>query len=92
MTVFTTIAFAAFLLKYNHFVAFYQGCGDFADYFCTFDIRCANFNISIIVGEENGVELDSVAFFYIFAEEMNIKELAGFGLKLLSFNINNSVH
>ncbi len=92
MTVLTTIAFAAFLLEDDNLVTFYEGKGYFTYYLGAFYGGSAYLNISIIVGEENLVEFNHVTFFDIVAEEMNVQELAGFCLELLSLNVYNCVH
>ena len=92
MAVETTIAFATFFLENEYFVTFYEGFLDLAYYFCSFDGRSADFNGTVGISEENTVELDSVAFFYLLAEEMNIQEFVFFSFELLSLNFYDNVH
>ena len=92
MAVFTAIAFATFLLENDYFVTFHQGYGYFAYHLCTFYGRCSNCYVTVGVYEQYTVELNCVAFFFLVAEIVNIQELAGFCLELLSLNFYNCVH
>ena len=92
MTVFTTIAFAAFLLKHDYLVTFYERSKNFAYYFCTFYGRSAHLYSAVGFREKNAVEFNLVTFLGLFAEIMNIQELLGLCLELLSLNFYNCVH
>ncbi len=92
MTVFDTIAFAAFLLENNHFFALYQGNEYFTHYFRAFHCGCAYLDGTIGICEEHAVKFELVSFFNGIAEIMNIQILVGFGLELLSLNFYNCVH
>lgn len=92
MTVFATIAFATFLLEHDYLVAFYKRGKYFTHYFCAFYGGGANLNVTISVSEENAVEFNLVTFFNGFAEIMNIQELFGLSLELLSLDFYDCVH
>ena len=92
MTVFATIAFAAFLLENDDFVSLHQRGCNLAYYFCSFNGGSADFHVTVGVSEENAVENNLFAFFDSFAEIVNIQELAGFSLELLSLDFYDSVH
>lgn len=92
MTVFTTIAFAAFLLENDYLVTLYKRSEHFTNHFGAFDSRSAYLNVTISVSEENAIKFYLVSFFHGFAEIMNIQELVGFSLELLSLNFYNCVH
>lgn len=92
MTVLTAIAFAAFLLEHDYLFALYKGSEYFTYHFGAFYCRCANLNVTIGISEEYTVKFHCVTFFNGFAEIMNIQELLGFGLELLSLNFYNCVH
>lgn len=92
MTVFATIAFAAFLLEYDYLVALNKGSEYFTHYFGTFNGGVAHFHCAVGFSEENAVKFKLVSFFGGIAEIMNIQELVGFGLELLSLNFYNCVH
>ena len=87
-----TIAFAAFLLENDHLVTLYKGSEYFTHYFCAFYGGGAYLNVTIGISEENAVKLNLVTFFNGFAEIMNIQELLGFCLELLSLDFYNCVH
>ena len=91
MAVFAAIALAALFLENNHFLAFDEGSLNFADNFGAFYSGGTDFNVTVGVEQENTVELDSVAFLDI-AKVVNVQELAGLGLELLSLNFYDSVH
>mgnify|MGYP006894170518 CR=1 FL=1 len=92
MTVFTTIAFAAFLLKHNHLVTFYKRSKNFAYNFGTVNGRSSHLYCAIGFREKNTVEFNLVTFLGLLAEIMNIQELLGLCLELLSLNFYNCVH
>lgn len=92
MAVFAAIAFATFLFEDDDFVAFDEGSCNFANNFSSFDGRSADFNGTVGVREKHAVKLDRVAFLNILAEIVNIQELTGFGLELLSLNFYDNVH
>ena len=100
MTVFTTIAFAAFLLENDYFVAFEEsGLLTFylvscylADYFCAFDCGCAYLYGSVGVDEEHAVEFNLVACLDSVAEIVNIQEAVLFCLELLALDFYDYVH
>lgn len=92
MTVFTAIPFATFLLENDDFVALYKGNEYFTHYFCAFYCGSAHLNGAIGVSEENAVKFYFVSFFGVFAEIMNIQELVGLCLELLSLDFYNCVH
>ncbi len=92
MAVFTTIAFATFLLENDHFLTLYEGKKHFTVYFSTFNGRCADFYVAVGIEKKYFVEGDCVALFYFVAEVVDIKEFTFFSLKLLSFDFYDSVH
>ncbi len=92
MAVFAAIAFTSFLLEDDYFVTFYERLGHFAYYFGSFNGRSANFNVTVGIKEEHAVKFYCVARFFVLAEKVNIQELAGFCLELLSLDFYNSVH
>lgn len=92
MTVFAAIAFAAFFLEDNHFVAFYERSENFANHFGTFYGGGADFHLSVGISEENTVEFYGFSFFNGFAEIMNIQELVLFSFELLSLDFYDCVH
>ncbi len=93
MAVFAAIAFATFLLENDHFVTFFEVLEHLAYYFGAFEYGGTYFNCFVVgLSEENTVKFYSVAFFSSFAEIVNIQELAGFSLELLSLNFYDCVH
>ncbi len=105
VTVFATIAFAAFLLENDNFVALKKSgfCffattvvglvrSYFTYYFCAFHGGCAYLDITIGVNQQNAVECYGIACFGSVAEIVYIQELAAFGFELLSLNFYNCVH
>ncbi len=92
MSVLTTIAFATFLLEHNHFLSLYKRCENFTYYFGSLYGWGANLNVTIGISEEHAIKFNLVSFFNSFAEIMNIQELLGFCLELLSLNFYNCVH
>ena len=91
MAVFAAIALAALFLENNHFLAFDEGGLNFADNFGAFNSGGADFNVTVGVEQENTVKFDGVAFLDI-AKVVNVQELTGLGLELLSLDFNNCVH
>ncbi len=57
MTVFTAIAFAAFFLEHDYFVALYKGFEHFAYNFSAFYYGSAYFNSAFCFREKNSVKL-----------------------------------
>ncbi len=92
MAVFAAIAFATFFLENDHFVTFYEGSCDLANYFCSFDNGSTDFHGTIGFSEENAVELDCVTFFNLLSEVVDIQEFACFGFELLSLDFYDNVH
>ena len=92
MTVQAAIAFAAFLLEDDHFFTFNEGKENFGLHLSTFNGRNSDFNVAVGIEKKHFVEDHFLAFLYFVAEMMNIQELALFGLELLSFDFNDSVH
>ena len=92
MAVFAAVAFAAFLLEDDNFVTFYERFFDLANNFGAINGGGTDFDFTIGVGEKHFVEFDSLAFFDVVAEVVNIQVLAGFSLELLSLNFYNCVH
>lgn len=92
MAVFATIAFAAFLLENDHFVALNEGSQDLTYNFCAFNCGSANLYCIVGLSEENAVEFNLVAFFGSIAEIVYIQELFRLCLELLSLNFYDSVH
>ena len=92
MAVFTTIAFATLLLEDDHFITFHEGTLYLANNFCSFNGRSAYFNGTVGVNEEYAIKLYSVALFLLVAEIVNVQELSGLGLELLSLNFYNYKH
>ena len=92
VAVFAAIAFAAFFLEHNHFVALDERFLDGADYFGAFNGGSADLNVAIVVGEKNVVELYGVTVSYIVAEVVHIEVAVLFCLELLAFDFYNNVH
>lgn len=100
MTVFATIAFAAFLLENDNFVAFEESggfalnfvLGYFANHLCAFNGGSANLDCAVGVNEQNTVELYGVAGLNIVAKIMNIQEAVLFCLELLALDFYDNVH
>ncbi len=92
MAVETTIAFATFLLEYEHFVSLYEGFEHFALYFGTLNGGCAYLYGTVGVYEEHFVEADCFALLNLVAEMVYIQILAFFGFELLTFDFYDSVH
>lgn len=92
MAVQTAIAFAAFFLENKNFVTFHEGTFHLANNFCPFNGRSTYFNSTVGINQENFFELDSVSFFGVLAEIVDIQVLSGFCLELLSLNFYNCVH
>jgi len=92
VTVLAAVTFAALLLEYDDLVAFYEGLGHFAYYFCSFNGRGADFYGTVGVDEKNAVELYGLAFLYFVAEIVNIQEAVLFSFELLALNFYDNVH
>ena len=92
MSVLAAITFAAFLLEDNHLVAFHEGTFYLANNFRPFYGGCAYLNGTVGVNEQNAVKLYGLTLFLVIAEIVNIQELAGLSLELLSLNFYNCVH
>ncbi len=92
MAVFTTIAFATFLLENDHFFTFYERCENLTNHLCAFYCGGAYLYSTIGISEENAIKFDSVTFFGCISEIMNIQELASFCFELLSLDFYNCVH
>ena len=92
MTVFATIAFAAFLLENDYLVTFNEGGSYFAYHLGAFYGRSTYFHCAVGVNEEHAVKLYCLAFFHLFAEIVNIQEAVLFCLELLTLNFYNNVH
>lgn len=92
MAVFTAIAFAAFFLEDNHLITFHEGTFHLANYFCSFNGRSTYLNGTVGVNEKHAVEFHDFAFLYLVAEIVNIQELSGLSLELLSLNFYNYKH
>ena len=92
MTVFATIAFAAFLLENDYFFTFHEGSKHLANNLCAIHGGSANFNCVIGLSEKHTVKFYLVSFFNCFAEIMNIQELLRLCLELLSLDFYDSVH
>ena len=64
-----------------------------ANYFGAFDNGSTNFNCFVVgLSEEYTVKFYSVAFFGCLAEIVNVQELSGLSLELLSLNFYDCVH
>ena len=92
MAVETTVVVAAFLLEDNHLVAFYEWTFYLANYFGSLYGGCAYLNGTVGVYEQNAVEYNLFALFFLVAEIVYIQELSGFCLELLSLDFYNCVH
>ena len=92
VTVETTVTFAAFLFEDDHLVALDGSFGNFAYYFCAVNEGSAYFNIAVIVGEKNAVELYGVAGLYIFSKEVNVEKAVFLCLELLALDVYDYVH
>ncbi len=92
MAVFATVTFATFFLENDHFVSLYERSEHFTYNFCAVYCRGAYLNVTFGFSEENTVEFNFVSFFNGFAQIMNIQELLGFCLELLSLNFYDCVH
>ncbi len=92
MAVFAAIAFATFLLEYDHFVTFYEGLFNLANNFSSFNSGSTDFHGTIGFSEENAVEFNLVTFFNLLSEVVDIQEFACFSFELLSLNFYDNVH
>ena len=92
MSVLANIVIAAFFLENDDFVAFYEGTFHLANNFCPFHGGRAYFNGTVGVNEQNAVKFESLAFFFLVAEIVNIQKFACFGFELLSLDFYNCVH
>ncbi len=92
MAIFHAIAFAAFFLEYDYFVALYKRSQYFANYFGAFYSGRAYLYSTIGVSEEYTVKFYCVAFFGGIAEIVDIQILLRLCLELLSLNFYNCVH
>ncbi len=93
MAVFAAITFATFFLENDHLVTFFEVFEYLAHYFGAFNHGGTYFNCVVVgLSEENTIEFYGVTFFSSFAEIVNIQELAGLSLELLSLNFYNCVH
>ena len=92
MAVFTTIAFATFLLEYDHLFTFYQRGEYLAVYFGTFYGRRAYSYCAVGIQKEYFVEGHCIALLGLLAEVVDIKVFTLFSFELLSFDFYNSVH
>lgn len=92
MAVFAAIAFATFFLEHDHLVALYEGNGYFAYNFGTLYGGSAYLHFTVCVNEEYTVKLYGLTFLLVVAEIVNIQELTGLSLELLSLDFYNCVH
>ena len=92
MAVFAAIAFATFFLENDNFFTFNKGSLNSADNFGSFNNGSTNFHVTVGVNEKNTVECDFLSFRDFVTEEVNVEELVGFSLELLSLNFYDSVH
>ena len=105
MTVFATIALAAFLLENDYLVALEESSLDgfataivglvgsnLANDLCAFNGGSANLDSAIGVNEQNAVKLYGLTCLNFVAEIMNIQEAALFCLELLTLNFYDNVH
>lgn len=92
MAVLTTIALAALLLEDDYLVALHEVLQDLANYFCAIDGGSTHLDSTVGFSEEHTVKLNLLSFFDSFAEIVDIQELLGLGLELLSLNFYDCVH
>ena len=92
MTVLATVVVATFLLENDNFIAFYEGTLYLANNFCPFYGGRAYFHGTVGINEEDLVEFNDFAFFFLVAEIVDIQEFACLGLELLSLDFYDSVH
>ncbi len=92
MTVFTTVALAALLLEDDHFLALDEVFENLTYYFGTIDGGSTHLHSTIGFSEEHAVKFHSAAFLSSFAEIVNIQELVGLSLELLSLNFYDCIH
>ena len=92
MAVFAAIAFATFFLENDNFFTFNKGSLNSADNFGSFNNGSTNFHVTVGVNEKNTVECDFLSFRDFVTEEVDVEELAGLSLELLSLNFYDSVH
>ena len=92
MAVLTTIALAALLLEDDYLVALHEVLQDLANYFCAIDGGSAHLDSTVGFSEEHTVKFDGAAFFGAFAEIVNIQELVGLSLELLSLDFYDCIH
>ncbi len=92
VTVFTTIAFAAFFLENDNLLTLHEWLKHFTIHFYPFNGRSSDFNVAVGIKKKNLVKGNCVACLNVFAEMMDIKEFSLFSFKLLSFDFYNSVH
>lgn len=92
MTVLTTIALATLLLKDDYLVTLHERCEHLANDLGTLKCRGTYLNFIVGFGEEHTVKFYGVSFFERVAEIVNIQELVGLCLELLSLDLYDSVH
>ena len=92
MTVLTTIALATLLLKDDYLVTLHERCEHLANDLGTLDGGGTYLNFMVGFGEEHTVKFYGVSFFERVAEIVNIQELVGLCLELLSLDFYDSVH
>ena len=92
MAVLTAVALAALLLKDDYLIALNEVLENLANYFCAFYGRGTHLYCAVGFSEEHAVKFNSATFFGSFAEIVNIQELIGLSLKLLSLNFYDCIH
>ena len=92
MTVFATIAFAAFLLENDNLITLNEVFGYFTNYFGSFYGRSAYLNGTVGIYEKHAVKLYGLAVLGFFAEIVNIQEAVLFCLELLALDFYDNVH
>lgn len=92
MAVLAAIALATFFLEDDYLLALYEGLENLANHLGTLKCRGSYLNCVVGFGEEHTVKLYGVSFFERVAEIVNIQELVGLCLELLSLDFYDSVH
>ena len=85
------VSLAAFLVEYEHFLAFYERRNDLAHDFRTFDGGSAHFHFAVVVYQQHFLKFNSLAALGTI-DVVDEKLLAFFHFKLLTVNFYDCKH
>jgi hypothetical protein len=91
VTIQLAMAFSPFLMENQHFITFYQWRQNFTNDLCSFYSWGAYLNYSILVYQQNFVELDRLAVFHC-VNVMDKQLFSLFSLELLTVDFYDYVH